>query len=247
MSLATQGGSNVAVTGKTVQSVSGEVTDGKLKITVNGVSSGDIPLPESTPLRGYIQNVYKSAAGNISLFSPNSKNVVKYWMFDPYGSGVTATKYSGTLNYRMIPAMTAGDPELVTEHGITYYKYPDYDGDEPSISQITTDVSNSSKPYFAASGIASRSGNFLPYMIYINGKKSYTIRFKCKYTTNAISPILWSISKPGNYVYLSISLPLSDRPLTKDLCYSASISQLFYSADFDSSKLILYPVGVEVI
>ena len=237
----------MAVTGKTVQSVSGEVTDGKLKITVNGVSSGDIPLPESIPLKGYVQNVYKSSAGNISLFSPDSKYVVKYWLFNPYGSGVTATKYSGTLNYRIIPAMTAGDPELVTEHGITYYKYPDYDGDEPSISQITIDVSSSSKPFFAASEIASRSNNFLPYMIYINGKKSYTIRFKCKYTTNAISPMLWSKNEPGNYVYLSIFLSLSDRPLTKDLRNSVSTSQSFYSEDFGSSSLILYPVGVEVI
>ena len=33
-----------------VKSVSGSVSDGKLTITVNGISSGDIPLPESEPI-----------------------------------------------------------------------------------------------------------------------------------------------------------------------------------------------------
>lgn len=46
----TSEGNNVTVNGSNatiVKSVSGTVTDGNLKITVNGVESGDIPLPES--------------------------------------------------------------------------------------------------------------------------------------------------------------------------------------------------------
>ena len=43
-------GNNMTLNGDSVQivkSVSGQVTDGNLKITINGVQSGDIPLPES--------------------------------------------------------------------------------------------------------------------------------------------------------------------------------------------------------
>ena len=46
----TSEGNNVTVNGSNatiVKSVSGQVTDGNLKITVNGVESGDIPLPDA--------------------------------------------------------------------------------------------------------------------------------------------------------------------------------------------------------
>ena len=55
----TSEGNNVTVNGSNatiVKSVSGTVTDGKLKINVNGVESGDIPLPDSSlPILNFFQ------------------------------------------------------------------------------------------------------------------------------------------------------------------------------------------------
>ena len=72
----TSEGNNVSVNGKTatiVKSVSGQVTDGNLKITVNGVESGDIPLPDS--VRVYTQNPYHFNS-NRETFSHRKENCI---------------------------------------------------------------------------------------------------------------------------------------------------------------------------
>lgn len=57
---------DVTQNGQIVTSVSGSVTDGKLKITVNGVESGDIPLPESE-FDNDSTNYIKSDSGTINV------------------------------------------------------------------------------------------------------------------------------------------------------------------------------------
>ena len=61
-------GDNVSV----IEKVSGEVVDGKLRLTVNGVTGSDIPLPETepliiTPTREIEDNVYNSFETDISV------------------------------------------------------------------------------------------------------------------------------------------------------------------------------------
>lgn len=238
MSLTTQDGNSVAVTGKTVQSVSGDVIDGKLKISVNGVTSGDIPLPESIPLRGYVSNQYN----NYSIGAEYSKNPIQSWAYDSKGASSSSDGVKIGFSYTVsskIASSDIGTPELVTEHGIMYYKYPDY-AKKPTITQQT--INASSTWYYSIKRIAKRDKHFYPHIIYINGKKSGTIRFKCKYS---YAYTLYSQYAPDEYVYINIPISLSEMPIAMDLGSNSSISSDFYSSD--PTTLMLYPVSVEVI
>ena len=101
----TSEGNNVTVNGSNatiVKSVSGTVTDGNLKITVNGVESGDIPLPESS----------KPLISINSVMSVTSRNILKSGSFpieldtEEIGTehtivqltSVTVNKYSKTIS-----------------------------------------------------------------------------------------------------------------------------------------------------
>ena len=67
---------NMTLNGDSVQivkSVSGTVSDGNLKITVNGVQSGDIPLPESS--EGIELKVYRPSSQALRLSSVSSSRI----------------------------------------------------------------------------------------------------------------------------------------------------------------------------
>lgn len=73
----TTNANNVSVNGKTatiINSISGQVTDGNLKITINGVESGDIPLPNTGKI--YVQNPYHFNS-NIETFSHRNEDCIE--------------------------------------------------------------------------------------------------------------------------------------------------------------------------
>lgn len=89
----TSEGNNVTVNGSSatiVKSVSGQVTDGNLKITVNGVESGDIPLPDTIKIIESDSNLLSISVQNIPvtpyIIDTNNSTQSRVNVYD-FGSG----------------------------------------------------------------------------------------------------------------------------------------------------------------
>ena len=160
LSLTRQGMDAISVSAvNPVQSVTGEVSNGNLKIAVNGVESGDIPLPENTPVINF--NSAQISTSNVIDVRMGSDTPVYaetvselYISSNTYPiktlnnlritsiSSVTSTYYYGTINTN------------ISMDGIEFTKMPDGD-------YLIQYLGSSEAKYFFGEINASKSGRHL--------------------------------------------------------------------------------------